>query len=650
MSAIAPLICLLLLFLALRNKEKKIGLSECWRSSFLSASVLWVFLLTAATELLSLFNLIRFGWVLGFWVLATAASALFYLSSIKTANKSTLPETPKFSPAYILLLSGVVIIIITIGMISLLCPPNNWDSMVYHSPKVVHWIQNHNINFYPTHVLRQNHQNPGAEYVIMHFQILSRTDLFSNLVQWYAMVGCVIGASLIAKQLRVNKLGQVFACVFTATFPMGIMQASSTQTDYIAAFWIVCFAHYVLRLRVAEKVNWPCYLGVGLSLGLAILAKATAYIYAPFFLLWLVLSQLKLFRAKALVPLCTAALFVIAINAGHLLRNYDLYGHPLGPMDEGTRGLKYSNDIYTPRAFASNILRNIGTHTVTTPVMAVNNVAYKSVSYLHKTLGIDQNDPRTTWAGTQFIIQKHAFVDEVGGNPVHLLLTFLSYISILIFGKLRKSGDIVKYSLAVLAVFLLLCFYLRWGPWHSRIHTGLFVLWAPVVAVTFSTIINRKVLHAFAVILLLLAVPWLLWCVQKPLIGDGNIFITSRNELYFGTPSIRIKHPYLNAKEYLKYNQLSQVGLIVAPEVWEYPMLMLLHQDNPNIHFQHINVTNVSSKIYDVLPYSNFQADAVIAIKMAGAKEPASTNEVTVDGQVFTRQWLEGPVAIYFKE
>ena len=479
--------------------------------------------------------------------------------------------------------------------------------------------------------------------MIMHLQLLSGTDLLSNFVQWHAMVGCIIGASLIAKQLGVNKSGQFFAAVFTATLPMGIMQASSTQTDYAAAFWIICFVHYVLRSRGTESVNWPCYFGIGLSLGLAILVKATAYIYALFFLSWLVISQLKSFRFKALTPLCVVAVLVVAINAGHLLRNYDLYGHPLGPMDEGTQGLKYSNDIYTPRAFASNILRNVGTHITGTPIKGVNSATAKAIVYLHKIIGIDPNDPRTTWAGTQFGPPSHKFYDEIDGNPVHLVLILLSYPLILVFSKLRKSIDIMIYSLAVLAVFLLFCFYLRWGPWHSRVHTGLFVLWAPVVAAVMLKIFNKHVLSVAAVVLLILAVPWLLWCVQKPLVGPGNIFTTPRNELYFGTPSLGIKEPYLNAKDFLKDKELEQVGLILTSEPWEYPMLMLLHQDNLDIQFQHINVTNVSNRFYDVAPFDEFLPDTVIAIN-------SPKNEVIVKGQIYSKQWIEGSVAIYFKD
>ncbi|MHC5831404.1 MAG: glycosyltransferase family 39 protein, partial [Nostoc sp.] len=105
-------------------------------------------------------------------------------------------------------------------------------------------IQNHTVAHYPTSYTPQLYQNPWSEFVILHFQILSGGDYFANLVQWFSMIGCIIGVSLIARQLGADLRGQVFSAVVTATIPMGILQASSTQNDYVIAFWVVCLAYY----------------------------------------------------------------------------------------------------------------------------------------------------------------------------------------------------------------------------------------------------------------------------------------------------------------------------------------------------------------------------------------------------------------------
>jgi hypothetical protein len=57
-------------------------------------------------------------------------------------------------------------------------------------------------------------------------------------------------ATLIAKQqLGANQTGQLIAAVFVATIPMGILQASSTQNDYVLSFWLICFVYFIEQFR-----------------------------------------------------------------------------------------------------------------------------------------------------------------------------------------------------------------------------------------------------------------------------------------------------------------------------------------------------------------------------------------------------------------
>ena len=70
---------------------------------------------------------------------------------------------------------------------------------------------------------------------------------------------------------------------------MGILQASSTQSDYVVTFWLVCFVYYVvLFLDLACSGGTLVDLAskdLGrVSLGLAFLTKPTAYLLIPPFL------------------------------------------------------------------------------------------------------------------------------------------------------------------------------------------------------------------------------------------------------------------------------------------------------------------------------------------------------------------------------
>ena len=90
------------------------------------------------------------------------------------------------------MLGGVSFIFAAIGLIAIVSPPNNWDSIADRPRRVVHWMQNRNVDRYPSSYVPQLDRPPGAEFAIMHFQIITEGDRFANLIQWLSMVGSAI--------------------------------------------------------------------------------------------------------------------------------------------------------------------------------------------------------------------------------------------------------------------------------------------------------------------------------------------------------------------------------------------------------------------------------------------------------------------------
>jgi len=196
-----PLLSFYFIFLIFYKRLNGLSSLPCWRNAFLSASVVWAVILTAITECLSVLSLITFNWVLFSWGLVCIASGLIYHMLGRRQKSIVRFEFSKIPRSEAPLLFSIAFIVIMVGLIALIAPPNNWDSMVYHMSRVAHWIQNKTLVHYPTHILRQLSFTPAAEFVIMNFQILSGGDRFANFVQWFSMLGSIIGVSLIAKQL-----------------------------------------------------------------------------------------------------------------------------------------------------------------------------------------------------------------------------------------------------------------------------------------------------------------------------------------------------------------------------------------------------------------------------------------------------------------
>ena len=480
--SLTPLISLSIIFYSRSYGQN----SSCWRSSILSASIVWGVLLTAITEFLSIFNSITLVWVLGFWGLANLISAYICIHVINKKKPIVWFKISKTLPSVIPLLIGVTSIATLVGIVALMAPPNNWDSMTYHMSRVMHWMQNKNVGHYLTHIDRQLYLQPWTEFAIMNFQILSGGDRFANLVQWFSMVGSLFGVSLIAKHLGANLRTQIFAAVIAVTIPMGILQASSTQNDYVVSFWLVCFVYYLLCLdRQPAKLGYSVLAGI--ALGLALLTKATAYIYCFPFLLWISRSCFQKTKSNAVRTFSIIILLALLINSGHYWRNYEAFNHPLG--EDGYRKAN-CNALIIPSAVISNIIRNISLH-CGAPNNTVNGISYHSITLIHKLLNIDLNDSRTTFQATKFQIPWSQHEDNTG-NFVHLILFAVAVFYYFIFLRHKKydNNNMVYYAASVITAFIMLCALIKWNPWNSRYHLPLFVLGAPFIAITLSEIQN----------------------------------------------------------------------------------------------------------------------------------------------------------------
>lgn len=638
MLSLIPITFFIIIFFVFQKSK----IAPSWRISFLSASLVWGLLLTTITEFLSLLGLIGFCEILGAWILSIILS-LIYLLRVFQVNSGNYKlnlhlKLTGISSFEILSLAGIIFIIIIVGVIGWISPPNTWDSMTYHMSRVMHWIQNRSVLHYPTHILRQLHQNPWAEFSILHFQILSGSDLFANLIQWFSMVGATIGVSLIAKQLGASLRGQVFTAVISVTIPMGILQGSSTQNDYVASFWLVCFSYFAILLKDNGK---PLYsLAVGASLGLAILTKATTYIYAFPFMIWIGLSLIKSLRIKGLWLIALILIIVTAINFGHYSRNYDLYSNPLGPGKEG-ENFKYSNDIFTIQSVVSNAIRNIGLH-ISTPFKRVNSLLESGIYKLHRVIGIDPNDTRTTWGGTEFHISGLSRHEDSAGNLLHLAL-IIATIPVIVLRQ-WKQKDSIYYLVCLVGAFILFSLYLKWQPWNSRLHLPLFILWAPLIGLSLSKIRLHNTANLYIAILLLGALPYVLTNRSRPIVSQESIMATSRIKLYFRNRPSLIE-PYISSAQFILKSQCTDIGLMLGIDDWEYPFWILLRENaKRTIRIEHVNVANISQVKSNEYPFNSFTPCAIIVVSNN------LPNEVNILDVIYLRKISSNPIGVFMQK
>ena len=306
------------------------------RQSFVYAATIYTLCLVLATEFFSIWNALTFEVLLVFWAGVTIVSGLYlYFYGNRQAVLHMLSgawiQFRASKALWVVMLAWLAIL-----AIALVYPPNNWDSMVYHMARVASWTQQGSIGFFPTTILRQITFPPLAGWHILHFQILASGDRFANTVQWLALVGCGMAASLIAGELKQAFPVQVLALVIATTLPMGLLQGSSTQNDLVVSFWLLAFV--LFSLQYLRKPTAARMSSCGLALGFALLTKGTAYVLAPPLAVMLLLyGIIHTQGARSRLKVVSAAMVILTIalllNSSHWARNWSLFRHPW-PSDQ----------------------------------------------------------------------------------------------------------------------------------------------------------------------------------------------------------------------------------------------------------------------------------------------------------------------------
>lgn len=572
-------------------------LSASWRFSLLAALTIVGGLSWLIAEALGAVRAITLPALAIAWILAALAASLAavrwpgqaILGSLRGAWDGLRDRTVSIPIEVFIQLGFILLSAGLLAVIAFAAAPNTWDSLTYHLSRVMHWQQDGSLAFFATPIQRQLAFGPLAEIGMLNYQILVGGDRLVNFVQYAAMVGCLVGVSLIAELAGGNLRAQVLAALGAATIPMGILQATSTQNDYVATLWCVCFAAFII-VQAAQGTSTPLIGLAGVAFGLAIDTKATALIFLPPIALWYAIGLLRRSGAAALRPIAA----VVAIGAIILLpqtaRNLGLFGNVLGTAPGPELG-STMNEVLSPRIWASNVVRGIATQ-LATPSAQINQVIDQGVRDVHAALGIDASSPLSTWKGARFqmVFTLH---EDSANNPVHLILIVAAILALLL-GRKTKA---LPLAASVVGGFLLLCIVLKWQPWNSRLELPLFMLAMPLVGVAASAFLPRAGQSVLALVLGLASLPYLLGNSSRPLIGDRSVLLVSRMQQYFYYPGVPdASAAYLGMAQALKEARCDRIGLMLGYDDREYLNWVTVKAYQPEAVLEHILVRNASSR------------------------------------------------------
>lgn len=538
----------------------------------------WYIFIFFSTEILSYLQILERKYILPgelfFWIIILfflRKEILYSLKSINFKSKSTL----------IILVLSVLIFIQ--GLFS---APSTTDSMVYHLPRVMYWIQNKTVL---QDVIRNPHDfmAPFAEYILLHLYLITGNDQLLFFSQWIAFVMIVIISGAIAERLGADKQIKIMVTLFVATLPMAVMQASSTQVDLVVAVLVVLSTYIALELCRKITINVASLFWI--SLGLGITTKAT------FFLFMVIPAGIMIFALikkhwKDIFIFALSSLAILIIPFRFMNQNLYLYGNILGPFKKGET---LTNEVVNLTVLISNLIRNIMIHL---PIPFFTTQAQNLLEFIHRIIGIPISAQETTCCDFQFRVIPILYPQEdIVSNFFHLLLIMFTIVFIF---KKAVFKDRLLFLLFILSLFSFIIFslILKWQPFHSRLQIPFFVIGTISAVMILSK--NKKNFYILKGVLLssiLLAFLLIFLNVSRPFISYNlfynniksfsfplssipqSFFLKLREEQYFNA-RFYWYFPYKNIIEVLAVQNSIKDGTVAFDllDGFEYPLWLLI--------------------------------------------------------------------------
>jgi Dolichyl-phosphate-mannose-protein mannosyltransferase len=621
--------------------------SHGFRELFLRALVWWGVALVAITELLSVFHALAPKPLLFCWLAFALAAVLLFRPRLSFA----IPASAR-DPVVIFANLGAAAILILTALTAAYSPPNSADAMAYHMPRVVYWAEQSSVRFFPTPYFNQIMLQPLAEYGMLHTWLLTGGDRLVNFVQWFGSVGSIIGVSAVAGLMGAGARGQALASLFCATLPAGVLASSGAKNDYFLAMWLVCAIYFAARF--ARSVELRDALALGAALGLALLTKATAYLFAPWLLAAVFLPHAIRFSRRASLRATAALACAIflggLLNAPQYARNLELSGSILGfDSAHGDGFFRWRNETFGWKQTASNMLRNLSDQ-LGGRSETWNHQVYDWVVRAHHWLGIDVNDPATTWRWTTFEPPRNANHEANANSQWHLLIlaiaTGIAFWRLLRARQLQANdAGLALYSLALLCGYVAFCAYLKWQLYEARLFLPLLVAGSPLAGAALDWGMRPpawKVPAAPRLLSQLLLCLFLLSTARRPatenwvrpLKGPRSVFRVSRDDQYFADLTQWNNHAtYLRTVQLLAASGAEPVtatgtkpachviGIDASGYPLEYPLMALLRERIPGVLFVHTGVHNVSARFR---PPVEAAPCAIVCLDCAGDRQRES--------------------------
>jgi hypothetical protein len=484
-------------------------------------------------------------------------------------------------------ITGLVIAIyLTVELIvSLKAPPNNWDSMAYHLPRIKHWLNNSNLEFFETMNLRQLWNPPGSEKFMMFFESANLPVSFLNLVQYLSQAGCLVLLLAFFSNIRVSKCLSYLLVIVFITAPNVITQSQTTQNDLFAAFMVLInfLLLYFLNQQTPSNSIVALY---GMSLSLCLEAKGTTLIYSALSLLLFIALIMKQSLNRIAKHITSVIAFVFALNGPHWLRNINEFNSPLGPT-----AFKEVNDNPTisgnlPYEYVVNFFHFI-IYNFQTYSKRFNEELFIQSEIVMNWLGINLQSPGSSFliptddGGLQPLFWPTFEINEDSAVSTIYIIVLLVTVYALVSKVKNFKVNRIQLGLFLIPIgFFLGLLIVRWNPWLDRYFIAPFVIALVVIGSLYQKLNLKKTTSATLIVVLsLYGFPFLFLNSSRPILGGNSIFSSTVTENQFRTRA-DLGKDMEKLKVRIEQNKPSQIIFETGLDVWEYPIWQLAEAVN----------------------------------------------------------------------
>lgn len=599
---------MLVAFLLILNILYWNGKRQDWLYTYINSIIIWILFLFCGIEMFSLNHSLSVQSIRLFWglmdVILLSIFTVLYIK--KKRNFTQFRMEHKFSVPTVTCLVASLIVIMISFYIAIKVAPYNWDSLTYHLPRIMHWVQNRSVAHYATNMSRQVSSPVLAEFVNLSVYLFcGENDLLFNLLQWASYVTCGVIVSGIARKLKCTNFWSCMAGFLFLTMPIAFAESITTQNDNFTAMWLLMFIYVLLDLYEKPKLIFNKYyvertVALSFCIAFGYLSKPSSMFAVVVFAIGLLILCCK---AKAsfgnLFKLLGCAIGIVAlIVIPEFVRNVVTFQALSDPMVGNRQLIGTLNPLY----MFINMLKNFFFN-APNAYIDVNNLILSGIYFFSFRLGVNLDDPSISEDGDRFgIVEAQTYHHNSAVNPVIFWgVIAVVILTVIFYKKVKLDAEQKLYCLLSLISFVVLCTFLRWEIFVSRYMISYLALLCPVTALLLNRLVLVDRLKAYAYslagIILFVSIVETVQMIDFHLEAVEYAKANERGKVYFYICGEGNYGDYTDIVKYIEENEYHNIGLLTGYNSFEYPLWQYLPKEGYRL--EHIGVTNATKKYED---------------------------------------------------